>query len=64
MLILTRKVGESVLIGDDISITVLNVRGNQVKLGLQAPKEVSVHREEIYQQIKKKQDESSSDDLS
>lgn len=47
MLILTRKVGESVLIGDDISITVLSVRGNQVKLGVQAPKEVSVHREEI-----------------
>lgn len=45
MLILTRKVGESVLIGDDISITVLSVRGNQVKLGVEAPKEVSVHRE-------------------
>ena len=45
MLILTRKVGESVLIGDDISISVLSVRGNQVKLGVQAPKEVSVHRE-------------------
>ena len=44
MLILTRKVGESVLIGDDISITVLSVRGNQVKLGVQAHKEVSVHR--------------------
>ena len=51
MLILTRKVGESVLIGDDISISVLSVRGNQVKLGVQAPKEVSVHREEIYQRI-------------
>lgn len=61
MLILTRKVGESVLIGDDISITVLSVRGNQVKLGVQAPKEVSVHREEIYQQIKKQQDKSSND---
>ena len=58
MLILTRKVGESVLIGDDISITVLSVRGNQVKLGVQAPKEVSVHREEIYQRIKQTQDES------
>ena len=57
MLILTRKVGESVLIGDDISITVLSVRGNQVKLGVQAPKEVSVHREEIYQRIKQTQDE-------
>ncbi|MBF0751510.1 MULTISPECIES: carbon storage regulator CsrA [Pasteurellaceae] len=61
MLILTRKVGESVLIGDDISITVLSVRGNQVKLGVQAPKEVSVHREEIYQRIKQTQDESSND---
>ena len=57
MLILTRKVGESVLIGDDISITVLSVRGNQVKLGVQAPKEVSVHREENYQRIKQTQDE-------
>ena len=57
MLILTRKVGESVLIGDDISITVLSVRGNQVKLGVQAPKEVSVHREEIYQRILQSNDE-------
>ena len=57
MLILTRKVGESVLIGEDISITVLSVRGNQVKLGVQAPKEVSVHREEIYQRIKQMKDE-------
>ena len=57
MLILTRKVGESVLIGDDISITVLSVRGNQVKLGVQAPKEVSVHREEIYHRILQSKDE-------
>ena len=57
MLILTRKVGESVLIGDDISITVLSVRGNQVKLGVQAPKEVSVHREEICQRILQSKDE-------
>ena len=57
MLILTRKVGESVLIGDDISITVLSVRGNQVKLGVQAPKEVSVHREEISQRILQSKDE-------
>ncbi len=48
MLILTRKVGESLLIGDDISITILNIRGNQVKIGIKAPKDVSVHREEIY----------------
>ena len=57
MLILTRKVGESVLIGDDISTTVLSVRGNQVKLGVQAPKEVSVHREEIYQRIQQTKEE-------
>ena len=57
MLILTRKVGESVLIGNDISITILSVRGTQVKLGVEAPKEVSVHREEIYQRIKQMKDE-------
>ncbi len=57
MLILTRKVGESILIGNDISITILSVRGNQVKLGVEAPKEVSVHREEIYQRIKQMKDE-------
>lgn len=52
MLILTRKIGESLLVGDDVEITVLNIRGNQVKLGVKAPKEISVHREEIYQRIK------------
>lgn len=52
MLILTRKIGESVLIGDDIEFTVLSVRGNQVKLGVNAPKSISVHRKEIYQKIK------------
>ena len=57
MLILTRKVGESLLIGDDVSITVLSVRGNQVKIGVNAPKDVSVHREEIYQRIKESEDE-------
>ena len=57
MLILTRKVGESVLIGDDISITVWSVRGNQVKLGVQAPKEVSVHRGRNYQRILQSKDE-------
>ena len=57
MLILTRKVGESVLIGDDISITVLSVRGNQVKLGVQAPTEAPAHREEIYQRILQSKDE-------
>lgn len=52
MLILTRKIGESLLIGDDVEITVLSIRGSQVKLGVKAPKEISVHRKEIYQRIK------------
>ena len=60
MLILTRKVGESLLIGDDVSITILNVRGNQVKIGVKVPKEISVHREEIYQRIKQAEDKEQS----
>ena len=52
MLILTRRVGEALMIGDDITITVLGTKGNQVRLGVSAPKDVSVHREEIYQRIK------------
>lgn len=52
MLILTRKSGESLLIGDDVEITILSVRGGQVKIGVKAPKEVAVHREEVYQRIK------------
>ena len=51
MLILTRRIGETVVIGDNVNITVLGVKGNQVRLGVNAPKEVSVHREEIYQKI-------------
>ncbi len=51
MLILTRRVGETVRIGDDVSITVLGVKGNQVRVGIDAPREVAVHREEIYQRI-------------
>lgn len=51
MLILTRKVGESINIGDDITITILGVSGQQVRIGINAPKDVTVHREEIYQRI-------------
>lgn len=56
MLILTRRGGESVIIGDDVKITVLAVRGNQVRLGIDAPKDVSVHREEIYERIQSEKD--------
>lgn len=52
MLILTRRVGETVMIGDNVTVTVLGVKGNQVRLGVNAPKDVSVHREEIYERIK------------
>ncbi|TYL48669.1 carbon storage regulator CsrA [Marinomonas sp. IMCC 4694] len=56
MLILTRRVGETLMVGDEVSVTVLGVKGNQVRIGINAPKDVSVHREEIYLRIQKEQD--------
>lgn len=53
MLILTRRVGEALMIGENISISVLGVKGNQVRIGIDAPKDVAVHREEIYQKIQR-----------
>jgi carbon storage regulator len=60
MLILTRRVGETLVIGDDVNVTVLGVRGNQVRLGVDAPKDIAVHREEIYQRIQNEGDNNDS----
>ncbi|AEF53733.1 MULTISPECIES: carbon storage regulator CsrA [Marinomonas] len=62
MLILTRRVGETLMVGDEVSVTVLGVKGNQVRIGINAPKDVSVHREEIYLRIQKEQDGQDSED--
>jgi carbon storage regulator len=57
MLILTRRVGEAVMIGEEVTVTVLGVKGNQVRVGVNAPKSISVHREEIFERIKNEQQE-------
>ena len=57
MLILTRRVGETLMIGDEVTVTVLGVKGNQVRIGVNAPKDVAVHREEIYERIKREQEQ-------
>ena len=56
MLILTRRIGEMLMIGDEIKITVLGVRGNQVRIGIDAPKDISVHRKEVYDQVNEDDD--------
>lgn len=62
MLILTRRIGETLMIGDDVTATVLGVKGNQVRLGIHAPLNVAVHREEIYQRIQKEKNEGHNND--
>jgi len=63
MLILTRRVGETLMIGDQVSVTVLGVKGNQVRIGVNAPRNVSVHREEIYDRIQREHDVAALHDL-
>ncbi len=60
MLILTRRVGETVMIGNDVTVTVLGVKGNQVRVGVNAPRDVAVHREEIFERIKREEEGGSS----
>ena len=55
MLVLTRKLGETIMVGDDVKVTIIGVQGNQIKLGITAPKTIAVHREEVYHKIQKEQ---------
>jgi carbon storage regulator len=64
MLILTRRVGESLMIGDDVTVTVLGVKGNQVRLGVDAPRDIAVHREEIFERIRAEKASDSSAEVS
>lgn len=62
MLILTRRIGESIMVGPDVTVTVLGVKGNQVRVGINAPKNVAVHREEIYERIKAEHEAAKADE--
>jgi carbon storage regulator len=55
MLVLTRRVGETLVVGNDVSVTILGVKGNQIRIGINAPKDVTIHREEIYERIRREQ---------